>query len=380
MKAFSHKGRETMAQIPHVQPGEVIRSGFINGLIDAINGIGTGTVTGIAVPDVFGLTLGVARTMITQPSVNLVLGTALDAFGVLVDPNGSTSAARIVIGQSPPPGTRVPVGSTVNLIVAAQGGTSTQPIGGQVDVTFDSVTPGTITAGAPVTFRYEVASRATVAADFTIVPTIVLASNQTAWQNALEVRDDSDLVLPQQRILINPDQSRFIRIHIPSVPGAPPNAPFTLTVSAVVSGVIAHPDTRSFTVGQATPPEDTSIGLEVINSVPLSALVGTTVRVAPTGVARINCRAELPMAASYDVSIVVISGTNWTAERNTGSTPATIPITAGDLTTPEGTAIRNPDFLIRALAGASAAGEVELRIQRQGQATMRTRRLTLQRI
>src|SRR5262249_28155126 len=110
-----------MAQIPHVQPGEVIRSSFINNLIDQLNALSTGApAPGVSVPDVFGRTLSQARTLITQPSVNLALGTTLDAFGTAVDPNASASANRLVIGQAPAAGSLVPVGSPVNLVLAAQ--------------------------------------------------------------------------------------------------------------------------------------------------------------------------------------------------------------------------------------------------------------------
>src|SRR5437870_1551254 len=108
-----------MAQIPHVQPGEVIRSSFINGLIDQINALGTGAPpAGVAVPNVLGRTLSQARTTITQPSVNLALGVTLDAQGILVDPNAPASANRIVIMQSPQAGVRLTPGSAVDLILA----------------------------------------------------------------------------------------------------------------------------------------------------------------------------------------------------------------------------------------------------------------------
>jgi hypothetical protein len=118
-----------MAQIPHVQSGEVIRANVINTLIDQVNALGSGAPgPGVTVPNVIGRPLSQARTMITQPSVNLSLGLTIDASGVLVDPNAPASATRIVIMQSPPAGTRATVGSAVDLALATLGpGPSPQP-------------------------------------------------------------------------------------------------------------------------------------------------------------------------------------------------------------------------------------------------------------
>src|SRR5687767_4195360 len=107
-----------MAQIPHVQPGEVIRSSVINELIDQVNAFGgsTGPVSGVEVPELFGRTLTQARALLTQPSVNLALGTTIDTVGTMVDPNAPANATRIVLGQNPVAGTRRPVGSPVSLV------------------------------------------------------------------------------------------------------------------------------------------------------------------------------------------------------------------------------------------------------------------------
>ncbi len=266
------------------------------------------------------------------------------------------------------------------MILHAFGGTPVESLGGQVDVTFDSVTPTTIVAGQLASFRYLVVSRANQPAQFTIAPTVTVTSNQSQWNTALEVRDDNNQVLPQGRIMLAPNVERFVRVVLTSVPAAPANAQFTLTVTANAPGVTPRPDSRSFTVGQATAPEDTSITIEVINSVPPAALSGNTVKLAEGAAARINCRATYTVAGTYDVGIGLISGSAWDAQRNTSSTAPTTTITQQDLNNPEGKAIRSPEYIIRALTGATAAGEVEIRIQRQGQTTRRTRRLTLERL
>jgi hypothetical protein len=230
-----------------------------------------------------------------------------------------------------------------------------------------------------VTFRYGVTSRANQTATFTISPTVAVASNQAQWQSALQVLDDAtEQPLPGAGLLLAANQTRFVKVRITSVPAAPPNAQFTLTVSADAAGVVAHADSRTFTVGQATPPQDATIDVfDVINAVPPVNLVGATVQLAVGGGVRINCRVHFTVAGTYDVTAAVVSGTNWTADRNPGSTPASYTINASDLGTPA--AFQFPEFIIRAAnVNPSATGSAELRIKRQGQTALRTRVLGLQ--
>jgi hypothetical protein len=191
--------------------------------------------------------------------------------------------------------------------------------------------------------------------------------------------DATNQPLPGAGLTLASNETRFVKVQITSVPNNPPNAQFTLTVNANLPGVTSHPDTRSFTVGQATPPQDTTIDVfDIINAVPASALSGTTVMLAAGGSVRVNCRVHFTVAGTYDVSAAIVTGTDWTAERNTGSTPASYTISAQDLNTPAAT--QNPEFIIRATVNnPSQSGSAELRIQRQGQTALRTRVLTLQR-
>jgi IPT/TIG domain/PASTA domain len=115
-----------MALLSHVQPGQVIRASAWNGLVDEVNALQTGAPgSGVTVPNVIGQPLSQARTLLTQPPVNLSLGTTIDAFGQLVDPD--TSGSRVVINQTPNFPMRVPVGSAVDLLLAAQSGTGPGP-------------------------------------------------------------------------------------------------------------------------------------------------------------------------------------------------------------------------------------------------------------
>jgi hypothetical protein len=253
------------------------------------------------------------------------------------------------------------------------------PLGGQVTVTFDSMAPLTPVAGSPVTFRYNVTSRANQSATFTILPTINVSSNQAQWQSALQVLDDtSGSPLSGNGLLLAPNQSRFVKVAITSVPSTPVNAQFSLTVAASAPGVTIIPDTRTFTVGQATPPQDTTIDVfDIINAVPPGALSGSTVQLSAGKSVTLGCRVHFTVQGTYDVTAALTSGSNWTADRDTSSTPTSYTINPSDIGTPA--AFQNPDFIIRAAStGASANGAVELRIQREGQTALRTRPLSLQ--
>jgi hypothetical protein len=192
------------------------------------------------------------------------------------------------------------------------------------------------------------------------------------------IDDTSSQPPPGAGLLLAANQSRFVKVQITSVPALPANAPFTLAVSAVAPGVTANPDTRGFTVGQASPPQDTTIDVfDISSATPAANLSGTTVQLSAGGGVRVSCRVHFTVAGVYDVTAALTTGANWTADRNLVSTPATYTIGAADLGNPS--AFQNPEFIIRAAAsGASSTGAVELRMQREGQTTLRSRSLALQ--
>jgi hypothetical protein len=144
-----------MSTITQVQPGDLITADLMNQIlsrlaqIDAIvqqlGGSGAPTIT---VPTVYGRLLAEARAIIGVPTLQLNLGSVIDTGGTTVNPNLPQSANLIVVSQMPPPGTRVPPQTSVDLLVASTGGSaqptplptinsitqSSAPVNGQVDI------------------------------------------------------------------------------------------------------------------------------------------------------------------------------------------------------------------------------------------------------
>lgn len=273
-----------MAQIPHVQPGEVIRSSFINTLIDAINaGTGGGPApAGVLVPDVFGRTLSQAQSMLAQPSVNLALGTVLDAFGAVVDPNAAGSGLRFVLNASPSVGTRVPAGTAVHLMVAA---VSTGPS-----------TP------APTIIRTETAT-SVVTSTFRVGDTVVIVGtgfSVVTGQNVvtfdgIPAAVTADAANPTQRLLVN----------VPTgIPGGPvnPGDPSKPGVVLAVSTSGSTPATFSITVD---PPSAVPVP-NITNFTPSQQFVGSNVTINGSNFSNVVARNIVTLAG---VNAPVISAT-----------------------------------------------------------------------
>lgn len=114
-----------------LKPGDLITSELMNWLLKRITDLeaSVGGVVGgpITVPNLFGRKLGDAQALLGQPGVQLLLGTILDTVGLTVLTTTQNLATRIVLGQSPPPGARVPANSGVALVVAANPGAGGSP-------------------------------------------------------------------------------------------------------------------------------------------------------------------------------------------------------------------------------------------------------------
>jgi hypothetical protein len=110
-----------------VEPGDLITSELINELLAMIRDMDTqidvlaGTIGGnVPVPNLFGRTLLTARSTLTQPTINLRVGTVLDATGNVIDPDLAAEQHRLVISQAPAAGMRVSARAAVNMVVAAE--------------------------------------------------------------------------------------------------------------------------------------------------------------------------------------------------------------------------------------------------------------------
>ena len=106
-----------------VRPGDIISSDLMARIIallnahDAALGGGTG---GLVVPNLFGRTVAEARVILQLQQ--LVLGSVVDVFGTIVNPQATTSASLMVLNQVPVAGQGTIAGAAVSLVVAAPAG------------------------------------------------------------------------------------------------------------------------------------------------------------------------------------------------------------------------------------------------------------------
>jgi hypothetical protein len=126
-----------------VQPGEVISSDAWNKLVKLLNEVqaklGGIDVTGpgrVAVPDLFGISLGFAKETLMKPKYGLLPGDIFNTSGQRIFPENTAALELAVLNQVPEAGRIVDVGSSVGLVIAqlASSGGGTTP-GGNHTVT-----------------------------------------------------------------------------------------------------------------------------------------------------------------------------------------------------------------------------------------------------
>lgn len=198
-----------MTQLNTVKPGEPIKSADWNALVAAIQGLSGQAVGPIAVPNLFGLTLGNALAIITLPSTQLSRGQILDTFGNLVNPSVAGSSALLVLNQSPIAGSNTFAGASVNLVVSPAPGSSPPPPKIPSISGFKPLTP--IPVGAQVEID---------GLNFDPLP-----SNNQVSLNGVAAGAPSIASNPVQLFVIVPS----------GIPNAPTNSGQNLTVTVVVT-------------------------------------------------------------------------------------------------------------------------------------------------
>jgi hypothetical protein len=234
-------------------------------------------------------------------------------------------------------------------------------LGGTVDISFESVNPAIISAGQPATFRYKVGSRANQSAQFLLASTVSGVPNASDWQAVLKILNDDESENTTRTIALDPNQEKFFKVRLTSVPASPANATFTLTTSAGAQGVSSTPDSRPLTVGQPVEQPDPTITLVPLGSVPPSALSGNTLSIAQGGAAKVSFMATFIATGSYHVASDV-TGAGWTIT----TAPTTLidfPIGDADLANPP--CQRLVEFIVHATA-ASATGKATFRVEHVG--------------
>jgi hypothetical protein len=409
-----------MAQIiDKVQPGDLITAQLINRIVDEINTL-QAKVAGLEAVGPVGGQVFITDILPHSPlprvgqQMHIIgqnFGFLIGATEVMLDTNvrvdtflsGSNDQNLIftvpVIQNLPPQGRPVVV-KVSNVHESAQKVVTILPVQltleGGVDVLFKNADPLTITPNNPVTFEFNLKSRASLAADFTITPEITGVSDPSIWQNQIQVLNNLKVVVPNNKIPLNVNETKTFFVRIPVVPPNTTGVKFGLKVTAS-SGTIGGFDIPAeFTVGQAVVPPDpdtnlilnTGQGSTPVEFIPTSAGnldLGTT---PPTiflqkpspqissPLARVNLTAAIRAIGTYTLTAQITSGSNWTATVNTQQTPNPLPLTEADFANT--TEVTKPlRIVIKALADASAKAEVEIQFQRQGSSLKQTTRLKL---
>ena len=145
-----------MPTTTQVTPGDLITAELMNEILSRlashdvlIGQMGGAGSTTVVVPTVYGRTLTDARTILVAPSQQLGVGTLIDTDGNFVNPNAQGAGLRMVVGQTPQPGTRVAPQSSVDLLIAAVAGSggSNQPSSPSIS----QITPGSQAVNGTVT-------------------------------------------------------------------------------------------------------------------------------------------------------------------------------------------------------------------------------------
>ena len=231
------------------------------------------------------------------------------------------------------------------------------PLGGNVDITYQSVQPTTIVAGGAATFRYKVRSRANQQTQFTLSGTVSGVPNAADWQNQVRILNDDNSENAARTITLAPLQEAFFKVRINVVPATP--ATFTLTANAGATGVVSTPAGRSFTIGQANEDPDPSTSFNFQSAIPPAAFAGGTLTLAKGASSQISLLASFTTPGFFRVTHGVTQGTGWTTVPALGTPTVDFEVKAEDLSPP-----RVYPFIVTATAAASATGKAEFRLER----------------
>jgi len=241
-----------MAQLNNVNPGDLITAADWNALVAAINGLSGQAAAGpVAVPNLFGLTLGNALAIINLPSTQLSRGQIIDTFGNTVSPSTSGVTGLIVLSQSPAGGTNTFAGASVNLVVSPAPGSVPPP------PKIPSISGFKPTTPVPVGAQVEIDG-----SNFDPLP----SNNQVSFQG-VAAAPPSSASNPVQLFVVVPS----------GIPGAPTTTGATLNVSVVVTTPSGSTNGNlTITAPLATP-------LPTIQNFSPSATVGGTLTITGTG-------------------------------------------------------------------------------------------------
>lgn len=270
-------------------------------------------------------------------------------------------------------------GTTVDLVVLNQSQTVTRQIvlrpklsalQGALVVEWVSVNPATVVPGQPATFVYGLLAGTNKGALWSLVGSVDVATNAAAWNAQVRLLDNQGNVLNPAQLALEAGQRANVQVQILSVPASTAGVTFGVTLTGTAEGITGSSGIRQFTVGTPTPPPDLAISLATVPALSQGALVGNTLTV-PGGASRpLGISVDLTVAGVYTISRSVLgTGTGWAVNLDSGTTDS-FTINPGDLTA-TGTTQRLLRYAVVATAGATTPAQIQVQVQRQGNASFR---------
>lgn len=314
--------------------------------------------------------------------------------GVLAtDFRSGSSDTRLVV-RVPSMGDLDPNGS-VRPLVVSNGASSAQRIlvvrpaqdlTGAVDVIWGSLSPNPIVPGTTQSaiLEFTVRSRANLNSSYLISPTISRVANSSVWQSALSVLDGSDQPLPESRVPVSAGGQATVRVRISPVPSVTTGTTFALSVLAQSGNVSGTTGRIRLAVGPAIPMPDPNLSaaIDAVEFTPPtggSFIRGTesdTIRTRNPAVAVATLVVQVRQAGTYLSRITALTSpeaptANWAVARHPQD-PADFRVTQTQLDNGGGVVSITPRFLVTPGINASAAGEAEISIERQGSGLRRS--------
>ena len=252
---------------------------------------------------------------------------------------------------------------------------------GRFDLEFLSVSPATIVAGSPATFRYRLSSRASASVAVTLVATVDTAANRNQWQARVRILDSNLNQIPRATLDLPAGQSRIFHVQITSVPNVAEGTEFTLSATARGGGLVNSSPASTFTVGEEAEPQDETIELLPptpgdVQFIGSGSFDGTTLSLAAGASALLPFLGRFSLPGTYEVVEPAAVGNGWTATRQSGSTPPRFVIgEVGD-----GPVQRSVNYVVGAGSAAASEGRVVLALQRAGASNARSVELVLNRL
>jgi hypothetical protein len=154
------------------------------------------------------------------------------------------------------------------------------------------------------------------------------------------------------------------------VPPATNGTSFGVTLSATAESISGSSGIRQFVVGTPTPPPDATMSLQTVPGLS-PKLSGNTLSVQGGQSSTLAISATLTVAGSYTVTRSVLGGaTGWAVNLDSGTIDS-FQITAADVAN-GASAVRLLNYAVAATATAVTPAQIDIRVQRQGNASSRS--------